>query len=127
MKEQSSKINMAAVLFAAAAAGFCNALIGAGGGILLTLVMGAAIPNFFSDRRQLLATSQASMIPGCLLSSIIYATSGGFDTSNFALFAVPALLGGALGSVLLTKIKPRWIGNIFSAIVIFSGFRMVGG
>jgi uncharacterized membrane protein YfcA len=89
--------------------------------------MAAVIPQAFSDRRQLLIVSQAAMIPGCLLSAAIYSADGVFDTSNFAVFAIPALLGGALGSVLLRKIRPDVIGGIFSALVIFSGFRMIRG
>ena len=105
--------------------GFCNAAIGAGGGIVLTFALAACLSERFSDRRSILATSQAAMIPGCLLSALIYYGGGGLDLSNFAVFAIPALLGGALGSFLLNRIKPGLINVIFSALVIFSGFRMV--
>lgn len=125
MNASSIKKSLPIIASASVAAGFCNALIGAGGGILLTLVMGAVIGDSFSDRRQLLVTSQAAMIPCCLLSAMIYAMGGGLDTSNFIVFAIPALLGGALGSLLLDKIKPKWIGRIFSVLVIWSGLRMI--
>ena len=92
---------------------------------MLTLVMGSVIGDRFTERRQLLVTSQAAMIPCCLLSAIIYTASGGLDTSNFTVFAIPAILGGAIGSILLDKIKPIWIGRIFSALVIWSGLRMI--
>ena len=113
------------IFLVAALSGFCNALLGAGGGILLTLTMGALLPHRFDDRRQLLVTTQAAMIPGCIVSCLIYAFDGMLDTTNFAIFAIPAMLGGALGSILLNKAKPRWINNIFSALVIWSGFRMI--
>lgn len=127
MEKQRTQVNTTAVALAAVAAGFCNALIGAGGGILLTLVLAASIPQNFPDRRQLLVVSQAAMIPGCLLSAIIYASEGMLNTSSFAVFALPALLGGAIGSFLLRKLKPNVIGGIFSVLVIFSGFRMIRG
>ena len=114
-----------AVVFTALFSGFCNAAIGAGGGIALTFALSACLSKRFDDRRAILATSQAAMIPGCLLSALIYASGGGLDLSNFAVFAIPALLGGALGSFLLGRIKPGLINGIFSALVIFSGFRMV--
>ena len=105
--------------------GFCNAAIGAGGGILLTLALSALFSSAFSDRREILATTQAAMIPGCLLSSLIYSLSGSLDTSNFAIFAIPAIWGGIVGSLLLNRIRPDWINGIFSLLIIFSGFRMV--
>lgn len=113
------------IMLTALFSGFCNAAIGAGGGIVLTLVLSACLFERFDDRRAILATSQAAMIPGCLLSALIYASGGGLDLSNFAVFAIPALLGGALGSFLLNRIKPGLINGIFSVLVIFSGFRMV--
>ena len=121
----SNTLGWIAVLLTAVFSGFCNAAIGAGGGIILTFVLATILSDRFSDRRAVLATSQAAMIPGCLLSAVIYAAEGTFDTSNFEVFAVPAILGGALGSFLLGKIKPGWINGIFSVLVIWSGCRMV--
>lgn len=125
MKSLETKKNTTPIFLVAALSGFCNALLGAGGGILLTLAMGIILPHRFEDRKQLLVTTQAAMIPGCMVSCLIYAADGMLDTTNFAIFAIPAILGGALGSILLNRAKPRWINNIFSALVIWSGFRMV--
>ena len=108
-----------------ALSGFCNALIGAGGGIILSLFMSRLMSEELTDRRDVLVLSQAAMIPGCAVSCLIYAAEGKLDTANFAVFALPALLGGALGSLLLTKIKPKWIIRIFALLVIFSGVRML--
>jgi uncharacterized membrane protein YfcA len=111
--------------FIAILSGFCNAAIGAGGGIVLTFILAAFFADAFEDRRAILATTQAAMIPGCFLSALIYYARGGLDLSNFAVFALPALFGGALGSLLLDRIKPGIINTVFSALVIWSGFRMV--
>ena len=117
----------APIVIAACAAGLCNAIIGAGGGILLTLTIGATPPALFRDRREILITSQAAMIPGCILSCMQYAAEGTLDTSSFAVFAIPALIGGTVGSILLGKIKPNTINTMFSILIIWSGLRMVGG
>lgn len=130
----------------AVAAGACNALLGAGGGILLSLAMnwlwekegddalvakndasafGGARLAVGGDRRDILVTAQAAMILGCLLSSLIYVAQGSFDPTDFAVFAIPAALGGALGSILLDKIKPALIARLFAALVIWSGARMI--
>jgi uncharacterized membrane protein YfcA len=107
--------------------GFCNALLGAGGGILLTLFMGRALKKEIPDRRDLLVTSQAAMIPGCALSCIIYGLTGVLDTEGFSILAIPAAIGGAIGSILLTRINSKWIKRIFAVLVIWSGARMIIG
>jgi len=119
------KLRFPFLALTATLSGFCNALLGAGGGILLTLFMGRTLNEEFPDRRDLLATSQAAMIPGCALSCLIYGISGTLDTEGFSLFAIPAVIGGALGSILLNKINSKWIGRIFAALVIWSGIRMI--
>jgi uncharacterized membrane protein YfcA len=49
------------------------------------------------------------------------------DTTSFAVFAIPALLGGAVGSLLMDRTKPQVIGRIFAIFVIWSGARMIFG
>lgn len=119
---------------AAVIAGFCNSLLGAGGGILLSLTMGRvllggananAASNGALDRRDILASSQAAMIPGCALSCLIYAWGGRLDTTSFSVFAIPAVAGGALGAWLLSRIDARWIARLFALLVIWSGIRMI--
>ncbi len=110
-----------------AISGLCNALLGAGGGVLLSLTLSRLDEGDFSDRRDALATSQAAMIPGCIASCIVYGIRGMLDTANFAIFAIPAMLGGAVGGLLMDKIKPRMIGRIFALFVIWSGARMIIG
>lgn len=117
-------------VFLAAAAvisGLCNALIGAGGGILLSLTLGGLFSDEFPDRRDVYVNSQAAMIPCCILSCIIYAYKGLLDTSGFAVLAIPAALGGALGSIMLPRIRSGAIQLLFAAAVIWSGFRMMLG
>ena len=113
------------VPLAAVASGFCNAVLGAGGGILLSLSMGTLLSDRFRDRRQLLITTQGAMIPGCIISCLIYASRGTLDTTSFSVFAIPALIGGAAGSLLLDKIKPGTINTLFSLLVVWSGCRML--
>ena len=113
------------VPIAAVASGFCNAVLGAGGGILLTLALGVFLPKSFGDRRRLLITTQGAMIPGCIVSCLIYSSQGSLDTASFAVFAIPALIGGAIGSLLLDKIRPGTVNTLFSLLVVWSGFRML--
>lgn len=131
-----TKMGTRALILAAVAllAGFCNSLLGAGGGIFLSLTMGrlllksdenGSLSGKALDRRDILATSQAAMIPGCALSCLIYAQGGLLDTTNFSVFAIPAVIGGGVGAWLLNKIDARWIARIFAALVTWSGLRML--
>lgn len=131
-----TKMGTRAIILAAVAllAGFCNSLLGAGGGIFLSLTMGrlllksdenGSLSGKALDRRDILATSQAAMIPGCALSCLIYAQGGLLDTTNFSVFAIPAVIGGGVGAWLLNKIDAKWIARIFAALVTWSGLRML--
>ncbi len=105
--------------------GFLNSLLGAGGGIFLSLALEKLFEKELPDRRDLLSNSQAAMIPGCLVSCLLYAAKGRLDPTGFTVYAIPAALGGAIGALLLGKLNSRIIGRIFAALVIFSGLRML--
>ncbi len=122
-----SKIKNAFLALVAAAAGLFNALLGAGGGILLSLTIGKFFSDRFPERSDIYVNSQAAMIPGCALSCLLYSYKGLLDVQGFSLLAVPAAVGGAVGSFLLPKIKSTWIQILFSVIVIWSGARMLLG
>lgn len=122
MKEKTKSMILAVT---AALSGFCNALLGAGGGILLSLTMGTLLKEELPDRRDILVNSQAAMIAGCAVSCLLYAARGDLDATGFSALAIPAALGGALGSMLLTKINSLWIGRLFAVLVIWSGVRMI--
>lgn len=119
------KTKGAILLGVSAVSGFCNALIGAGGGILLSFALARLARDDFPDRRDVYVNSQAAMIPGCAVSCLIYATRGSLDTTGFSIYAIPAALGGIIGSLLLSKIKNVWIAKIFAILVIWSGARMM--
>ena len=86
---------------AAALSGLCNALIGAGGGIILTGILAKLRGKDFPDKKDIYVNSQASMIPGCLISCAVYSARGNLDLTLSPFIALPAILGGLLGSFLL--------------------------
>ena len=120
-----NKMKSTMLLGASALSGFCNAVLGAGGGILLSFALLRLARNEIPDRRDVYVNSQAAMIPGCALSCLIYSINGSLNTVGFSIYAIPAALGGILGSVLLTKIKSIWISRLFAILVIWSGIRMI--
>ena len=107
------------------AAGLCNSLIGAGGGIILSFCLGKLFSNDFDDKRNIYVNSQASMIPGCALSCAIYSIKGMLDVSGFSILAIPAVIGGFIGCMILPKIRTGWIKTAFALLVIWSGYRMM--
>lgn len=121
------KVKNMFLLTVAAVAGLCNALVGAGGGILLSLALTKFYSSDFEDKRDIYVNSQAAMIPGCALSCALYAARGMLNTVGFSLFAIPAAVGGAAGSILLSKLKVGWVQTAFAVIVIWSGIRMMMG
>ncbi len=118
-------VKNSALALTAAAAGLCNSLIGAGGGIVLSLTLSRLFGDKFEDKRNIYVNSQAAMIPGCALSCWLYSLSGRLDLGGFSLLAIPAALGGLIGSLILPKIKAGWIKTAFALLVIWSGIRMM--
>ena len=115
----------AILTISAVAAGLCNSLIGAGGGIILSFCLSKFFSNEFEDKRNIYVNSQASMIPGCALSCALYSMKGMLKISALSIIAAPAVVGGVLGSLILPRIKVGWLRTAFALLVIWSGFRMM--
>jgi uncharacterized membrane protein YfcA len=123
--DMSVKIRNFLLMLSAVSAGLCNSLIGAGGGILMSFSLSRLAGEDFPDKRNIYSNSQAAMIPGCALSCFIYSMRGSLDLSVSPYVALPAALGGLIGSLLLPKIKLGWLKGAFALLVIWSGYRMM--
>lgn len=115
----------AVLTISSVAAGLCNSLIGAGGGIILSFCLSKFFSDEFEDKRNIYVNSQASMIPGCALSCVLYSMKGMLRLSAAASIAAPAVIGGIFGSLILPRIKVGWLKTAFALLVIWSGFRMM--
>ena len=118
-------------------AGLLNGLLGAAGGILLVAVLPRITPpprlyppslplGVYHERRDILATALAVMLPISAVSGIIYWV-GGIRPSPTLLMAlvIPAAAGGLLGAKLLTRIPNHLLKKLFAAIVVVAGVRML--
>ena len=121
----TKKLKLTAISASAIAAGICNSLIGAGGGIIMSLALCRLCADDFPDKRSIYSNSQAAMIPGCALSCLIYSARGSLDLALSPYLALPAALGGILGCLLLPRIKLGWLQGAFALLVIWSGYRML--
>ena len=114
-------------------AGLLNGLLGAAGGILLAAVLPRllAIPSGSSlppatERRDVLATVTAVMLPVSGVSWLFYLRSGIRPPGEvLPLLILPAVLGGLVGALLLGRIPDRVLRKLFAALVMLSGIRML--
>ena len=85
-------------------AGFLNGLLGAGGGIVAVWALGRGLEGELEDGRDLFANALCVTLPISAVSCLCYALRGSLSTEGIGLYILPAILGGALGGVLLGKL-----------------------
>ncbi len=123
------------------AAGICNGLLGAAGGILLVAVLPRlTLPRRLSspvaaagrplgeslERRDLLATALAVMLPVSAVSWLFYWLGGvPMELTTVAYLILPAIVGGLLGARLLGRLPDTVIRKLFAGLVVVSGLRML--
>lgn len=121
-KQKLSVGKKIAMCLASLAIGVVNGLFGAGGGMLavpcLTYIWGL-------DEKSAHATAIAVILPLCLVSSIVYATSGNFDAAVILPTVIGVTAGGIIGAALLKKMSPDAVSFLFYTLMAFAGFKMV--
>ena len=114
--------------------GFVNGLLGAGGGIVLILLLRYAQKHFChmpknltypSESRDVFANALAVTLPLSLLSVTKYAAAGQLRISDFAPLILPSLAGGLIGGLLLDRLKLPFIRTLFSFLLLVSGVLMI--
>lgn len=106
-------------------AGVINGLLGAGGGILVVLALSALIGGETEERRDLYANALCVMLPISAVSCLRYAMEGQLSTEGFGKYALPAVLGGLLGGILLGRLQAPTLKKLFGALVIWSGVLLI--
>lgn len=103
-------------------AGLANGLFGAGGGMVLLPVLEKTTDL---KPKELFASSVCIILPLSLVSAGVYFLQGG----NFAMEAVPYLLGGAGGGViaglLLKRLPTKLLHYILGAFILWGGIRLL--
>ena len=102
-------------------AGFLNGLLGAAGGIAVVVGLRALFRNKPVDGHSFYTTAIAVMLPLSCLSAWRYERGGHLPSVSLWGLILPAVLGGALGALLLKRIKPQILKRIFAAVVLISG------
>lgn len=103
--------------------GFCNALFGAGGGLL-------AVPYFRKQgiaQREAQTLSLAVTLPLSALSAAVYLKEGYVTLSDALRFVPAGLLGAAAGALILPRCSNRALQAMFSFLVLWCGVRLLTG
>lgn len=103
------------------ASGFINGLLGAGGGMLTVPIL----KSFDLERKEAHANSVAVIMPLSLFSAILYLVAGKVEVSDVLPFLPWGLLGAVVGTAVLKKISNKWLKILFSAFMIWAGFRLL--
>ncbi len=103
--------------------GFCNALFGAGGGLL-------AVPFFRrqgSSQREAQALSLAVTLPLSAVSAAACLGAGFVTLSDAVRFWPAGILGAAAGALLLPRCSDRLPQAAFAALMLWCGLRLLAG
>lgn len=104
------------------AIGVVNGLFGAGGGMLAVpvLAFAAGLPQ-----KKAHATAIAVILPLCVVSTVVYAVRGGFETDILLPTVLGVLAGGIAGAALLKKLSAPVLNLIFYGLMLFAGIKMM--
>ena len=106
-------------------AGIANGLLGAGGGIVIVYALNHALGDRISDRRDIFANALCVMLPVAAVSCISYAVTGNLSVKGIGVYALPAIIGGAVGGFILGRINTDFLKKLFAALVIYSGIMLI--
>ena len=118
MKHQNGKFKQISGGFAA---GFVNALLGAGGGMLAVPVL----KKLGMSQKQAQSNSVAVIMPLSAISVAIYLYSESVSISAAFPDIHAGLLGSLLGTFLLTKLSNKWLKKLFALFMIWAGVRLL--
>lgn len=104
------------------AIGVVNGLFGAGGGMLAVpvLAFAAGLPQ-----KKVHATAIAVILPLCVVSTVVYAVRGGFETDILLPTVIGVLAGGIAGAALLKKLSAPVLNLLFYGLMLFAGIKMM--
>lgn len=100
--------------------GFLNGLFGSGGGMVaVPLLKALGIEDRKSHATSILIISTLS-----LFTIGLYLHLEGFRPSDAVIYLPGGLLGAIVGAFLLQKLPVKWIRLLFSAMILYSAFRL---
>lgn len=104
--------------------GLVNGFLGTGGGMLLLLALRTVYPE---EEKENMAICTACVLVFSILTTILYKIEGHMEGVDILPFLLPALLGGAAGSLLLGRIRPLLLDLVLSLLLIYAGGSLLLG
>jgi len=103
------------------AGGVVGGLLGIGGAIILVPLM---VSFLGVSQHMAHATSLAVIIPGAVVSALVYKGFGQLDFELAGLFAVGGIFGAFIGASLMPYVKPHILKMIFAVLALSIAIRM---
>lgn len=103
-------------------AGGINGFLGTGGGIIFIFMLSMLTKN---DSKDNYATSLSATFIISLFGLITYTSRSMVDYAMIGQVALPAVLGGVLGAILVDRLQTKYLNMIFAALIIYSGFKLI--
>ena len=102
--------------------GFINGFFGGGGGMLCVPLLEKAlgVPTKSSH-----ATAILIILPISIASAVTYILGGCADWQATAIASIGVITGGAVGAVLLGKLRSGIVGIVFAVIMIVAGGKLL--
>ncbi len=107
------------------AAGLINGLLGAGGGIVLVLIISRLCRDSLPDQRDVYANALLVTLALTLTSTVLYITGGNAPPADLSAVVLPAAAGGLAGGLLMGRISSDTIKLIFAVLLVISGAVML--
>lgn len=109
--------------------GFCNGLLGAGGGIIIVLFLQKLLPKDNESVRSVYSNALLVMLPISSLTLFRYISAGvlgpeKLGTRSFFIL-LGAMAGGILGGVVLGRLGGGKIKKLFALLTLISGLIMI--
>ncbi|MBQ7010994.1 MAG: sulfite exporter TauE/SafE family protein [Clostridia bacterium] len=123
MKKHGKITKYVLLCAAGAVGGTVNGLLGSGAGIVLIYALARLYPE--KENREIFTLSLATVFFLSLCSAVFYGAEGRYSVEDFLPYALPAAVGGAGGSFLLSRLNARVLKKVFSALLIISGILML--
>lgn len=121
---QKSYFSLLFFVGAAFSAGLLNGLLGTGGGMVLLFCFGLLLQE--EQQKEAFAISGIAVFCFCLTSMLFYGRGGSIDFTLLPQYALPALVGGIAGALLLRRIGTGLLRKIFALLLLYSGLKMTG-
>lgn len=106
-------------------AGAVNGLLGTGGGVVLVLYLSRVFKGKEDALKSAVAVTLLCTLLMSAVSAAVYILRGSVTLSDALPFLPAALIGGLLGALIFSKIKPSVLNLIFSLLVLWAGVRML--